>query len=103
MTAPLFNIGDSVYLKESAQNGFLEVVRISHILTSTDGQWTYNVITGTKLPAATTFGDRNTHQNPFVLYYNESELISFCDAADIIEAVLEQRLTEIRQQRGSRC
>lgn len=101
--APLFGVGDTVYFKESAQQGFLEAVRISHVTMSTNEQWTYNVVFGTKLPDPPVFGDRITHQNPSSLYFNESELITFCEAAELVEQFLEARLAEIRQQRAARC
>lgn len=103
MTTPLFSVGDTVYLKESAQAGFLEAVRVSHVMTSTNDQWVYNVVIGSKLPTPPTFGERITHQHPNVLYFNETELVSFCDAADILEEVLTQRLADIQAQRDNKC
>lgn len=100
---PLYKTGDTVYLKESAQIGFLEAVRISSVLTSTNDQWTYTISFDGKLPTPPTFGERITHHSPRTLYFNESELITFCDAADLVESVLSQRLAEIQQQRAGRC
>lgn len=102
-TAPLYGVGDTVYFKESAQVGFLEAARVSHVLMSTNDQWTYTIVFGTKLPTPPTFGERITHQQVGVLYFNESELITFCAAAEIVEAVLEARLIEIRQHIADRC
>ncbi len=102
MAQPLYGIGDTVYLAESAGIGFLEAMTISAVTMSTGG-WVYNIVFGPKLPAPPTFGDRIGYQADRVLYYDESEFMTFCDAADVIERVLQQRLTEIKQQRDARC
>ncbi len=101
--APLFGVGDTVYFKESAQQGFLEAIKISTIHISASGQWSYHISFGLKQPDPPTFGDRITHQRPTTPYFNESELITFCDAAQIIESVLTQRLAEIQRQRAMYC
>ena len=103
MTSPLFSVGDTVYLKESAELGFLEAARVGHVMTSTNEEWVYGISLGGSLPSAPTFGDRIHYRKVPEPYYNESELLSFCDAADFVEDFLSARLVDIRALRADRC
>lgn len=96
MANPLFDIGDEIYLKESAANGFLERFKIATRLQD-GGEWVYSFGIPPKVTTSALFGDRVTHVHGRVLYFNESELVTICQAIDLIEQVLIDRLAEIRR------
>lgn len=100
MAAPLFEIAEKVYLKESASAGFLEALIVDSVQKRTT-EWVYTVTFARKLPTSALFGDRVTHHNPGLVYYNESELIAYCDALELVEENLTSRLAEIQRLRAS--
>lgn len=103
MAEPTFNPGDVVYMRESAALGFLEAVRVSSVGAISDGDWTYTVAFDGKLPDVPTFGDRVNYRQPHSVEYRESELVSLCDAADLVEAFHDSELTRIRSISSDRC
>ena len=101
--APLFNIGDIVYLRESAALGYLEAVRISGI-TKTRVGWIYTVSARTPGPIAVAHhGDRINSVAGSVLYFTESEFVLVCDALDLAEANVKRQLDKIQAQKASLC
>lgn len=107
--APIYLIDDVVYLRASAAIGFLESYKISNIqFNSGRNSWIYVIglnynVTG----APITIGDNITlkggsHEDK-ILYFTENELINFCEAAAMVESVLENRLARIREQIATRC
>lgn len=101
--APLFEVGDIVYIRESAALGFLEAYRISSVLRATSEEWVYsiNIIRRPGVPPL--FGERISHQPERVLYFNESELVTKCEALELIENHLTDRLATVQQLRMSEC
>lgn len=104
MQAPLYNIGDILYIKESAAIGFLEAVRISGVYQHTQENWIYTVEARAASPRpAAIGGDRILHVNNAVLYFSESELISYCEALTLAESNVSNRLVQLQQLRASHC
>jgi hypothetical protein len=92
---PVWSIGDVVYLRESAAIGFLEAHAIAaiHIL---NGRIIYYMKSSIAPPPAIAgFGERITHQNRASLYWEESELISYCDALKLCQLNLQTQLAAI--------
>lgn len=105
MDAPKYDIGDPVYLRESAAIGHLEAVIISGAMWgSSQGQWLYTVRAGRAQPTAVAYyGDRITAVHAKTLYYTESELITHCDALALAEANAQRALERIQLQRTGLC
>lgn len=102
-TTPVYDIGDIVYLRESAALGFLEPVKISGVSLSRQG-WIYAIEAKAGLPRAPShFGDRITAVQGMILYFSEDEFVVQCDAMALVEANLEAQLTRIQLQRASVC
>lgn len=102
-SAPLYDIDDVVYLKESAALGFLEAVKINGVTLSRQG-WIYTIEAKAAYPQApTTFGDRITAVQAMTLYFGEDEFVTPCDAMALVEANLQEQLVRIQAQRSSIC
>lgn len=104
MAAPTYDIGEIVYLRESAGVGFLESYQIAMVSRSPDGlSWYYHFNIKTKQAVIMSFGDRITKQVADQLVYTEAELITLCEAAPIVKTVLEQRLAQINALIAAHC
>ena len=105
MAAPLYNVGDILYLRESARLGSLESYEITQVRQDASGSWWYKFgIPQRPGTNTTTVGDRNTlrgHNFDFEL--EESELIAYCDAIDLVEAYLIAALTRIQALKAAQC
>jgi hypothetical protein len=106
---PVYSINDIVYLKGSAAIGFLESYKITGLRFDVQlDAWIYEIglsfnITGAPITIGdniTLKGRTNEHN---ILHFTEDELIEFCEAAQMVETVLEQRLSRIREQRTRQC
>lgn len=96
MSNPVFNVGDTVYLRSSAGIGFLETLRISGIHKTSAG-WVYTVYNAPSINNINySMGDRKSLVNGAVIYFSESEFISYCDALTLIETNLSTRLDQVR-------
>lgn len=103
MDAPKYDIGEAVYLRESAAIGHLEAVIISGAMWG-KGQWMYTVRAGRAQPTAVAYyGDRITAVHAKTLYYTENELITHCDALELAEANAQRALERIQLQRAGLC
>lgn len=103
MSAPTYDVGNVVYLKESAALGFLEAVKISGIYRNTDG-WIYTTEARSAQPsAAATYGDRISFTNRATLYFSESEFVDVCAALDLAEAYAQRLLQSIQARKASLC
>lgn len=100
---PIYEEGDTAYLKESAALGFLEAVTISGI-TRDKGKWLYAIRAGVSRPTAPShYGDRASLVNAKTLFFTESELISVCDALALAEANAQRVLDRLQAQKASIC
>lgn len=103
LTPPLYNIGDILYLRESAALGFLEVAKVSGVTLSPQG-WIYATEARAGIPRSPShMGDRITAVQGMILYFSEDEFVVQCDAMALVEANLAAQLTRIQAQRASVC
>lgn len=102
MAAPIFEINDKAYFKESASAGFLEAIVIDSVQKRVTN-WVYTIRYQRKLPTSALFGDTITHHNGQTVYYDESELVTYCDALDLVEQNLISRLAETRRLIALAC
>jgi hypothetical protein len=82
MSSPLYAPRDVVYIKESAALGFLEPQRIVGAHLGQDG-WLYTITTNLNVAGAGVYMDRRSMVNGQILYYSESELVTYCEAMDL--------------------
>jgi hypothetical protein len=103
-TPPKFKINDLVYLKSSAATGVLESYRVSQILqTSASSYWQYKIAIRKKYATSQTVEDvvdLQTEQ-PFIL--DEGDLLTGCEAAAIMVANAQKRLTQAQAQQLALC
>jgi len=103
MSAPLYDIGDSVYLRESAALGFIEAVRISGVSKQSTG-WVYTIEARSAQPMApTVYGDRIATTNRAILYFSEDEFLPLCDALNLAEEHALSVLSKIQAQKQRLC
>jgi hypothetical protein len=95
-TAPIYNIGDVVYLRESAALGFLEAYAIHSMRYLPNGTVLYKMITSLAPPTAVqSIGDRVTTQRIHPLEVLETELVDYCDALTLCHSNLQAQLANI--------
>lgn len=100
--APIYNIGQVVYLKESAALGFLEAYAIKSIAYDPAGRILYGLSTSVRSPnAVQTVGDRITGLHAPPLSFYEEDLILFCAALDLCIANLQLQLTNLQTLRSN--
>jgi hypothetical protein len=103
MSAPTYEVGDILYLRESAALGFLEPVRISGV-RSNNGGWVYMIQSRASEPSApSTYGDRISQVTGQVLFFGEEELIERCAALRIMEAAAIANLNKIQTDIQNSC
>lgn len=103
MAAPIYDVGDVVYLKESAALGFIEAVSITGVHRYSNA-WVYTIGSRVANPQhAAVYGDRISHVHGQTLYFSEDELVSHCDALMLAEANALGNLQRIQSQRLSIC
>ena len=84
-TAPLYRRDESVYLRSSAEIGKLEAFKINSIKQIQDGRWVYRIDIYKKPPTQGLIGDSyDSRVSELALFYTEIELITVCEALDII-------------------
>ena len=103
-TAPTYDINDVVYLKSSAEIGFIEAVRVSNIaydpLTKLP---VYLISRQTKPPQESTVGDQVDLKSDFNYWLTEDELLTYCDALDMAILSQEAQLVKLRARRDAQC
>ena len=103
-TAPLYKRGDSVYLKGSAEIGKLEAYKIGSAKQTQNGRWVYRINIAKKPPDQGLIGDSfDARICEGALYYTEDELITMCEALDIIVLRFSNQVTRLEQTIASRC
>ncbi len=100
MATTLYNIGDVVYLRESAGLGFLESIKVSAIYIPTTTRVVYYSTTYKNNPCSVTFGDRITHVDNPLMYFEEDELITYELALSLVEANTSAKLAQIQRLQG---
>lgn len=102
--APLYRRGDSVYLRGSAEIGKLEAFRITTIKQVQDGRWLYGITIDKKPPDHALIGDSfDARIKEPALYYTDAELMSACEALDIITTRFATQITALENAIASRC
>lgn len=100
-TAPLYNVNDPVYLKESAAVGYLERLKVQAIMMDPSGQWAYGFRQESTPEAVPTVSDRINHQFRRQVYYGEGELVDYCAALALAKAYYEAQLVKIVAMQAS--
>ena len=91
MADPLFNINDAVYLRSSAGVGYLESYIIDNIIKR-GSKWLYHIFLSEFKPAAQTYSDKNIFASTSNLFFDESELVDYCDALVLARTSLDRRI-----------
>jgi len=94
---PKYSIGDIIYLRESASLGFLEAYKVTGITSTSPGRIVYYIDVSNGSPIVN-FGERITNQNRPALYFDETELIAYCDALTMIRTYLTTQLTAVNSK-----
>ncbi len=100
MAAPLYSIGQTVYLRESAAIGFLEAIIVFRVGSETDGTWVYSASFAGKQPTLPLFGELVSHSNGRVILYNETELVLKSEAVELAIESVETLLAKLVAMRG---
>jgi hypothetical protein len=109
---PKWNINDTVYLQESAQNGFLEAFRIIDVINN-NNQWVYSISScHWGMHSGSTYGDRiySTYGRGHIhtshgssLYFTGDEFISLCEALLLAKSNLLSRISYIEARISALC
>ena len=95
-TGPIFRIGDIVYLAESANLGELEAYKIGAVHQRTPGRWVYQIFIEQKPPHEATIGGRIDLKSTLELFYEESELVTLCEAVDAALSNADTRTNKLQ-------
>ncbi len=103
MSTPKYNIGDIVYLAESAKLGFLESYQVASMRLPVIGQWLYTI----QIPArqgvqGLTMGDQIRINKSVAFELIESSLIPFRGALDLALESAESRVAYLRSVKSSK-
>lgn len=102
--APNFNVGDIVYLIESAKIGSLESYQVAEVRQTTDGSWIYKISVPQRPPnMQATWGDRVTLRRNLDFELTESELGTYCDAVDLAVQASEANLARLKSIQSVHC
>jgi len=102
LNAPIYDIGSTVYLRESAAIGFVEGYKVQSVRYSVSGSVIYKLAFYAKSPnAAATIGDRITGLHVMPVEMRETDLITYCEALDLAIANLEEQLTSLNRLKSS--
>lgn len=96
MATPAYEIGDSVYLRESAALGFLEHYNIASIYQPSLGRIIYYMVPNPARERGATFGDQITHMSRPILYFEEDELITYAEAIQLAKANAQAQLQRLQ-------
>ncbi len=103
MNAPIYNVGDVVYLRESAALGFLEPVKING-MQEYRGAWVYTIQATQPSPGyPASFGDRISLTNGGTLFFSENEFVDQCTALTLAESNATAKLAAIQAQKSRNC
>jgi hypothetical protein len=102
---PKFGYNEVVYLKESADSaGFLEAMRITQIdWDNKRKQWLYSFQFTARPEYSMPIGDGSAYRDAPKPYYNESELLTFCEAQQIVVNYLAQAIQNAQWRKQNMC
>jgi len=96
--APLYNIGSTVYLRESAALGFLEAYIVKEMAYQPNGKLFYTLSTSIRPPdAVQTIGDRITGRQNLPIRFYEEDLIAYREALELCITNLQTQLTALQR------
>lgn len=92
-----FSLRDTVYIKASADIGFLETHQVIEIHRAPDvAEFVYRLNTdGAKIPTAPLRHESAQKWEWPVLYFRERELVSQCEALNMVVAALDRKISRI--------
>ena len=96
--APLYSLGQSVYLKESAAVGFLETYKVGRILLNPQNNaWCYGFEITSRPPTAipTVTDQVNLNYSGRHLYFDESELVTYCTALQLAQTYMQAQANNL--------
>jgi len=100
--APLWSVGDMVYLRESAVLGFLEGYKVTNIIYDPGyNRWMYEIAIKHKGTEPSTTIDMYNLRTQEVLRLGENDLISQGEAVDLAIINTEQRLEYLKQKKAN--
>jgi len=103
-TAPLYRRGESAYLASSAELGKLEAYKITSVKQIQDGRWVYRIDIGKKPPDQWLAGDSyDSRISEASLFYTEVELITMCEALDIICGRFKRQVEALELKVANKC
>ncbi len=102
MSNPKYEVGEVLYIKESAALGFLEAIRISGIHSGQNG-WMYTINAGMSPPSVGGYQDRRSMISTQTLYFTEDEFLPICDAVVLVEANAKAAYERAKLQRQQFC
>lgn len=102
-TAPLYAIGDRVYLRESAGLGYLEAVYITGIATNNAGQWIYSYSAKPRDVLSQTYGDRRSLVNGYTLYLTDYDVVDLCTALQLAIQSVQANLATLQNMQQTYC
>ena len=90
--APRFDINDQVWFRESAIIGHLESYRVANIIYDREyNNWMYQLNLLNDSPLNT----HNAAHNRHAIYIEESDLLTYCEAVDIVRKKIISDLDEL--------
>lgn len=96
MSSPTYEVGNEVYIRQSAAIGFLEKMRVHSIVSDPNGGWAYGFLSlpsvGNSIPSLT---DQINYQVDRLIFLNDNELVSYCTALNMAKAYFETQLAKI--------
>jgi hypothetical protein len=98
-----FKIDDVVYLRSSAQIGFLEAYKVTGIFQLRNDRYVYTIDINKRPPSAQTVGDHIDLKGIRTLYFTEDELLTFCEAETLVVQSLERRLAVEKARLAAKC
>ena len=102
--APFYRRGEVVYLRSSAEIGQLDSFKISNAKQIAANQWVYKIDIGKRPPKHQMTGDRYDGRIPEKsILFTEGELITLCEALNIIVARLTTQLENVNAYLDSEC
>lgn len=104
MSNPLYQVGDEVYLLDSAKTGSVMSYMISGSRQMTDGSWVYKFCIPRRPPNNNaTMGDRIKHGRDLDFELREAQLCSYCEAVEIALAYFRTQVSALEAQYNTYC
>ena len=100
---PRYEIGDTVYIKNSANIGFLEPYTVTTINKQPDSrEFIYDLdLTTTKIAPQVTQGGKPRFRPD--IYFKERELITRCEAVVLVMAALQRKMSRLLALKAVHC